>query len=197
MPTKIVTKSTTEPISVADAKTFCQVSHDADDLLIKDLVSFARQVMENRTGKTYLTATYELHVDGFNAAMTGSNTLPMANLLTPVVPIVIRLPFVPVTAVSSITYKDINEAVQTLAPSSYLVDLVGGRVQVLTVPSTSQNIDAVTVTFTAGATAPYDIRQAMRWLVKYAFESRSAEPMKVMSDAVDNIVMMNRDISIA
>lgn len=94
----------------------------------------------------------------------------------------IRLPLMPVSAITSITYRDTSDVSQTLATTVYagpFHDELGAYV-ILKYGQTWQNTytreDAVAITFVAGyasaATVPKAIRQAALILVGDLFENR-------------------------
>lgn len=151
----LVTGPTVEPITVAEAKLHRRIDGSAEDTLIADLITAAREVFEQETGRQVNTATWKLHLSGFPAAG---------------VPIVI--PKAPLLAVSSITYVDTGGATQTWAAGQYTVTAPAGPyarpgtvapAPAIVYPSTHKDGGSVTVTFTAGyGAAADDVPAAVR-----------------------------------
>ncbi len=56
-----------EPVTLADAKTFLRVDHDADDVLIGSLIAAARRLVETATRRALITQTWRLVRDAWPA----------------------------------------------------------------------------------------------------------------------------------
>ncbi len=61
----LVTAPVAEPISVEVAKAWLRVDIDADDDLIADMISSARQLIEDRAAYAFMTQTWDQTMDGF------------------------------------------------------------------------------------------------------------------------------------
>lgn len=150
-----------EPVSLIEAK--AQLNIDAADTtwdsIITSLIPVVREVAENETQRTLRLGTYELTLDGLRN--------------------IIVLPANPLVEVVSITYKDDNDAVQTVDPADYdVVTGDKGRVYVDTEASPKSGHDAVTITFKAGyataAEVPRKTWQGMQFTLSHFFENRSS-----------------------
>jgi uncharacterized phiE125 gp8 family phage protein len=95
----------------------------------------------------------------------------------------VELPLGPVKAVTSVTYVDVNGAVQTLDPSLYELDLDKRPARLFPTfgnywPLARLKPGAVKITFTAGygaaANVPEDIVLALKLLTAHWFEHREA-----------------------
>lgn len=149
-----------------------------EDAFITSLIKVATRMAEEELWKPIITQGYRLTLDSF--------------------PDVIRLDKFPVEADSvAIQYYDSDNALQTLAPASYLVDYDSKPARIEPAdswPSVYDRFGAVRVTFSAGygATAsdvPVDIRQAILMLVVQLYEERQGKVMKEgLSNAVDSIL---------
>ena len=155
--------SATEPITLTEAKLHLRVTETADDSLISSLITAARQYAEPYTRRCFITQTKTLAFDSFPA----SNE--------------IRLPWSKLAGITSITYYDTANALQTLDAANYLLDTVNepGRVRLISTeswPSVYDRINAVTITYTAGygaaADVPEGIKAAMKLLVGHWYENR-------------------------
>ena len=156
---------TLTPVSVAEAKTHLRIdsSFTTDDTYIGTLIDVATLAAENYTNLALMEQTFVLDIDSFpdyfNLLKGTHRTL----------------------TVNSITYKDENNASQTLAASNYVADgsIKPARVYYTpdaTIPSTFEIPNAVNVNFTLGFTAasqvPAAIKQAVLLMVGTYYETR-------------------------
>lgn len=151
------------PVTVAQAKAHARISTDADDPYIRELIDLAVRHVEDETNRALYTQTWARHLDDF--PRTGER--------------LIWLDKAPVASVSSITYLDTSGATQTLAASQYRVDTTHGRISEAydqTWPETRDVIDAVTVTYVAGASnldeIPAALKHAVLMLVAELYNNR-------------------------
>jgi len=103
---------TLEPIDLATAKLYARLSatDTSLDTLIPGFIKTARSKVEQDTGLALLTQTRDVYLD----AIAGRTlTLPSQSR--------------PLQSVTSFKSTDTAGVVQTLDPSNYVVDLVGGR----------------------------------------------------------------------
>lgn len=80
----LTSESTTEPVTLAEAKVFLRMeSTDStdEDGLIEDFISVARRRAETITGRTLVTSSYSLFLDGFEG-ITKEIELPLPPLST-------------------------------------------------------------------------------------------------------------------
>jgi uncharacterized phiE125 gp8 family phage protein len=100
----VVVGPTSEPITLAEARSQCNVSHVLDDARLAGLILDAREWAQGYTRRAFMAQTFDYYLHGF--------------------PSEIRLPIGPVQSVTSITYYDAANALQTLAAAYYTADLV-------------------------------------------------------------------------
>jgi uncharacterized phiE125 gp8 family phage protein len=139
-----------------------------DDVLLEDiLIPAARERAEQATRRQFITATYDLTLDG---RFPGEIVLPLP----------------PLQSVLSVTYVDDDGVTQTLATNQYTVDAPSGpRAQRgrivpaynVTWPGTRYQINAVTVRFVAGygddhTAVPPRLKMAMLQDVATLYENR-------------------------
>lgn len=176
---RLVTAPATEPVSSVEAKLHCRVDHSAEDALITALITAARTHVENETGQALITQTWEVVLDGW--------------------PQVLRLPHAPVSAVTSVTYRDEAGVTATLAATAYTVRTGLTPVQVVfdqdALPAaTLADVGPIAVRYTAGygaaASVPKPIFQAMLLLIGHWYQNReavtaqSAGPLAMAVDAL-------------
>lgn len=161
----LVTPPATPLISLDDAKLHCRVDTDDDDDFLPMLVAAAADYISgpNGIGRQLLPATWRLSLDGF----------PPCG--------VIRVELGPVSAITSVSYRDLSGALQTLDPSLYYVDLDARPARVVRAYSTVWPLTAygmpgsVKVTFSAGeASPPADLIHAAKLLIGTWYEGREA-----------------------
>jgi hypothetical protein len=152
--------------------TITMTSPDSEDQIVSDMITAARQYLENRTGRAFITQTWQMTEDGFpmlwwrTCRQQTFRTVPqILGTPLPAIPFnplaltaaqEIRIPYPPLIAVTQIQYVDTNGVTQTLASNQYQVDNTGmlGRVApaygVVWPLTLIGQYNAATVTFTAG-----------------------------------------------
>lgn len=157
MPLNVLIGLDTEPASLGDAKEQCRVDHTAQDGLLTRLITAARVVLEEITGRAFGEQTFELVLDRFPVGQRGDPLLSATRvhesgrLIGPFM----KLPRSPLIEVESITYIDDAGASQTLAATAYIVDkdTVPARITPAfdtTWPLTQSRVNTVRVRFRAG-----------------------------------------------
>jgi uncharacterized phiE125 gp8 family phage protein len=158
-----------EPVTLQAAKTQVRRRDTTDDdVLLEDvLIPAARERAEQATRRQFITATYDLKLDG---GFPGEIVLPLP----------------PLQSVLSVTYVDEDGATQTLATDQYTVDAPSGpralRGRIVPAynvswPGTRSQINAVTVRFVAGygsthASVPPRLKMAMLTDIATLYENR-------------------------
>jgi len=138
----------------------------AEDNLIQQIITAAREYCEVYQRRAYLTQTWELWLDAF----------PAKDYL--------ELPRPPLASVTSIEYYDTANTKATMSASDYYVDVENtpGGVQLAygkSWPSASlRPRNGVCITYVAGETAaasvPQKVKQAMLLLIGHWYENREA-----------------------
>lgn len=157
--------ATLEPVTTSQAKAHMRITDTAEDSYIESLITAARQHAEHLTERAFITQTWTMTLDRFPDYFGD-----------------IRLPKPLLISVSSITYVDLEGTTQTLSSSLYEVDARSqpGRIRPAygqAWPSTREQLNAVTITYTAGygataASVPTAIKQAIMIVVAHWFEHR-------------------------
>lgn len=147
---RLTTPATTTVLATSDAKTHLNIDINDDDPMLVECVKDAERYVEDYTQRQLLTATWTLTLDCFPEWE-------------------IKVPRPPLQSVSEIKYIDDSDGSTTVLDSStYRVSTNGlfGRITPAyneVWPTPRAVIDAVTITFIAGATAAADVpREAMR-----------------------------------
>jgi uncharacterized phiE125 gp8 family phage protein len=151
-----------EPVELnTDVKVHLKVDSTEEDDLIELLSVAAREIIEERTGRSLITQTRAIKLDYF--------------------PCEIELTHGPVQSTGLvITYYDEAEVEQTLASSEYWFDVHGPIARIVpknSWPSTKDMPGAITVTYVAGygdtgISVPYVLRQAILLMIGHLYENR-------------------------
>lgn len=161
-----------EALSLDEVKQQCRIDPEDDDdhPFLERCIKAARQVVEgpDGAGLAVMASSWQLTLDCF--------------------PREVRIPMGPVIAIDSIKYADANGVEQTLLPASYQWrrGFLEARVKPafgLSWPSTRDQLNAVTITFTAGfpgtekttpdlSMVPEALRMAMLMLIAHWYENR-------------------------
>lgn len=99
---KLITAPTTEPVALADAKLHLREDGTDQDARIEALISAARSLAEQKTGRAFAPQTWELVLDDFPQAF------------------ILHHP--PVVGVESLKYIDADGVEQTVNPVCYTLD---------------------------------------------------------------------------
>lgn len=156
-----------EPVTLAEAKANSRVDTDDEDSLFSAWIATARELIEKRLGRQFVTAEFTLSLDRFPCARGG----------------LIELPAGPLQTIDEIRYVDGDGDEQTLDDALYEFDAVTQPGRLLPVdgeswPDTAAKLAAVEIDFTAGygdaAAVPARIKQAILLLVNHWYENRGA-----------------------
>ncbi len=189
---RVISQPTVEPVSLEAAKKHLRVDFAEDDLLIQALISAAREWAEVYCKRAFFEQTIVLSLDNFPLFMGGNGTIPPSQMHGwPYYsaywdPLAIRLPRPSTVSVQSIKYRDLNNTVQTLDPSTYYVDTTSEPARIVPMPSltwpTTQLYlpGSVQITYTAGSygdgyntnTCPFAVRAAILLLLGHLYEHR-------------------------
>lgn len=169
---KQIAAPSSEPISMTTARLHLRLdtsgsppSHP-DDSLVSSLITAVRQNAEDYTGLKIAFGTYESKADSFKDFEIGLQTWP-------------------VTAVSSVSYVDLEGNAQTLASSEYTLDTFT-RPARLKATTTFPAAKEVTIRFTAGFTdgqspnpypIPKPLESAMLLMLGHLYDNREAVSM--------------------
>lgn len=163
--------ATSEPVSLADAQAWLRVDSQDDATEITTLITTARQIVEDFTGRALLTQTWRLVASEWPEGRFAG------------VENVVQLPRSPLASVTSVKYYPENGGAQaTFASSNYHVvtALTPGAIVIAdgaSWPDLAVRPDAVEVNFTAGeasaATVPAGLRHAVLLVLAHLYELRS------------------------
>lgn len=189
----LTTEPTDEPVTLDETKKFLRLTpdqnYDDDDLV--SLITDARQYVEQYLRRQLMPATFTLAMDRFPYL----TILDPQNQANPKFDnanyyygspdrFAIWVPRPPLVAITSITYVDNNDAVQTLATTNYVVDAVGEPGRIAPTygqfwPGSKIKPNAVTIVYTAGYASaklvPGPIKRAIKQLVSHWYYDSNSE----------------------
>lgn len=186
MALKLKTPPASEPVPLSDTKNYLRIVDSDDDAFITALITAVRQRFEEWAGRSLITQTWTLWLDGFprsetkNSPREGYFELPVAHY--DAVQRVLEIPRSPLISVASLKTYDSANTATVFNSSNYLVDAVSnpGRValnQGAAWPAGLRGINAVEIEFIAGygnaADVPESIKQGMLLWIKLLFADKS------------------------
>jgi uncharacterized phiE125 gp8 family phage protein len=154
-------------VTASEFKTHARVYHTQDDTYIATLILSATQVIEAETRRALINRSFTLQLEGFPASRE------------------IVLPRSPLFTVSSVTYTDPDQVVETFSNSLYHTYSVNGigRVVLNSEASWPTTLNTggldVSVVFTAGygatsASVPAALRHAVLLQATHMYDNRTA-----------------------
>lgn len=151
-----VSEPAAEPISLSEAKTFLRIDGTDEDSIISDMISAARMLAEELSGKCFIAQSWKLAYD----------RCPPVNM---------PLPFGPVQSITSVKTFDEADNETLIASSSYYLNAAKDVVVFETVPS-DHRVEVVYVTgYGANASdVPADLRHALLIHVAHLYEHRDS-----------------------
>jgi uncharacterized phiE125 gp8 family phage protein len=179
----LVTPPAVEPVLLADAKQQVRIDTTADDALVTNLITGARQWAEKYTCRAFVTQTWQVAIDLFPGAAErwwdGERQGPITGLDAVNY---ISLPRAPLQSITSVQYFDNTDTPTVWPTSNYFVDTVRepGRLalrlgSVWPIPSRLTN--GIVITYVSGygndgTNVPEPIKTAIRQLVAHWYEHR-------------------------
>lgn len=180
MAATITVQPVEEPVTLAEGKERLKLFHTDDDARVTRLIVAARRTFETETNRSLVTRTYRLDLYCFPKGRGQ-----------------IRLPMGRVSAVSSISYIDQDEAPVIVDAADYVVDLTPDVPTITPAwdaswPSMTPRPGGVSVTYVAGygaaAAVPEDAKAGVLEILAHLYGDgdQSVEMPKVAKRVIDN-----------
>ena len=184
----LITAATADPVTVGEAKSFCQITGSDSDVLLTNFITGATAYVQQRICQQLMPATFLEVWDWFEA-----DTLTVDRT--------------PLSSVSFVKYYDAGtELLTTIDSGNYYVDTYSRRPRIVPIstytwPSVMDRPNAVQVQYVAGyanaATVPQMLKQAIMTLVYHWFDlgrrpmiATGAVPMSV-PHSLDGLLDLN------
>ncbi len=156
---ELVTPPAVEPATVAEAKQYLRVDTDAEDTVISNLITAARQAVEQYIRKSLITQTWKLV---YNTQVSQQVMLPMG----------------PVQSIASVVTTSRDGAQVTLDSDNYYLNAA----KVYLVFDVTPEEHEITITYTAGygssaSSVPMAIRQGILVYLAAMFDGRESTDM--------------------
>lgn len=166
----LVTPPASEPVAVADVKTFLRIDGNEDDAVLTILIASARRMSEAYTKRAFITQTWRLTMDRFADrdvdAPPGYHIAPTPHLVDGSQ--TIQLSRQPIQAINSIKTTNSANVATTALGSIYTLDTASGRILLndgYSWPTSLRDEAGVAVEFVAGwenaAAVPEPIKQGI------------------------------------
>ncbi len=194
----LLTAPATEPVTLAEAKAHARVEVSDDNDLIEDLITGARELVEQETRRALITQTWTLTLDAWPGSprddwWDGTREGPITLMETDEVEIR-KAPFLAISSVKTIeedatqtTWSSDNYYTATRHGFGRLIKRSGIVWPSIVTPV--RQAGGILITFTAGygataASVPVALRQAIKDIVAHWYENRGDDtkevPMKAM-----------------
>lgn len=160
----LTTPAASYPVSLTEAKASCEVGFTDDDTYLNDLIAAATGVIEEMSGKQLVTQTW-------------TRTSPSAVDK-------VQIEKRPLISVTSMSYYDRDDSLQTLDVANFYIYKSEDRAWIepkenFDWPDLYDRMDALSIVFTTGyATIPPELKQAIRMLIRYWYDSRATATEK-------------------
>jgi uncharacterized phiE125 gp8 family phage protein len=164
---RLITPPVSEPVTLEEAMAHLRVEDFGEAEMIQGYIKAARSDLDGwlgRMGECLITQTWELIFDQFPAGKT------------------IELPLRPVQSVISVTYTDAGGGVQSMPPSSYVLDGISwtprlGLAPGASWPASAGTLGSAQIQFVAGyGDNPWEIppvyRQGLLLMLAHLYEHR-------------------------
>ena len=158
----LVTPPASEPVSLAEAKSFLKLDSGDDDTLIDTLIATARVALELRTGRYFVTQAWRYVRDAW----------PSSRLVS--------LPASPLISVNAVTIYDDDGNPTVLPATDYIVDTASVpprlKLRSSAIADPGQALNGIEIDLTAGygtaSDVPAPLKTAILQLVAHWYETR-------------------------
>ncbi|MBN2744517.1 MAG: phage head-tail connector protein [Marinilabiliaceae bacterium] len=177
----LITPPSSLPVSLDVIKQHLRITHSQDDALLELYAEAARERWEAQTGFMLMSQTWQYVADDFPSREP------------------VLLHKCPVAAVAAVSYTDASGNVQPIDPASIIIDNLSRPARIMPKsgvwPSTNKQLNAVSITFSAGKESQTDIHRSVRvallMMIAHYYEHREEAAdinLAVVPRAVETIM---------
>lgn len=183
---KLVTAPASEPVLLADVKTFLRIDTNADDTMLTDFIKAATRIIEKWINRRLITQTWDFYLDNFpyfysfDSLKEGVTEGKLSEYLG--TKKFIQIPLYPLQSVTFLKTYDENNVDYTMDSNLYHIDTISepGRFSLKlnsTWPSTVlRPVNGVQIRFICGygssSDVPFEIKQAIMQTVGLFYSNR-------------------------
>ncbi len=172
----LITPPATLPVSLSEASEHVRAVGTIDDVPLTQYLEAATEAVERATGRRLISQTWHL------------------NTYADRVPWCIPIPLAPVSAVSSVTYRDLDGESQTLDPALYeLRDSEVVRAYGATWPSGRNHAVTFVVGYGDAGDVPAPLKQAIKMIAAAFYEGREAGTLTHILGGVEDLINPYRE----
>lgn len=164
----LITPPASEPVTLAEVKSWARIDSDDENTLITSLIVAARQEAEKYLKRALITQTWELTLDAGKSYLDnlgdGVYDLPITALYSGL-PDTITLPYAPIQSITSVKTFDLDNTESTFSASNYTLDTAGSRFVMNYGSIWTSNLRyeaAVKIRYVAGYGSGADVPQAIK-----------------------------------
>ena len=159
----IITEPTSEPITLAEAKTNLRVTNNLEDDLITSIIVAARKWVEGFTWRPLMTQTIQANFDKVDVQSVD-----------------ILINKFPIQSITSVKYINASGTEITMtAGTDYETDLISSipRIRLTAIPNMKDTLNAFKIRFVAGYSSaelvPSNYKQAMYLIITSLYDNRN------------------------
>lgn len=183
-----------EPLTLEEIKTFLRIDHSHEDAFVMGLISVARQLCENITGRSLITRHYSLFLDQWpqeHSSIWWDGMIEGAYGAGESAAVAVPKP--PLLSIVQIKVYAADNTYAVFPSTNYYVDTVGcpGRIVLnhgASAPMPGRIANGIEIQFTAGYGAtphsvPVLLRQGMKQIVAHLYERRGDHPDQALASS--------------
>lgn len=167
MATTLITAPTVEPITLSEAKAHMRIDHSAEDDVITEMITAARQALEDTSDLALITQTWREMLDAWPQSHHGR---------------VVDLSKRPAQSITTVKVTSMDGTQATLPDTAYELISAGGLSRLVKTPTAiwpgpgriagGIQIDYVAGYGDAAANVPRALRQALLMVIAHVYENR-------------------------